>query len=79
MAVSYRSPFIESWEEKGRAKGRAEGLVEARAEDLPKALEVRGIQVTKAQRAKVEASTDLGQLDTWFSNALTATSADEVF
>src|SRR5215469_2127664 len=79
MAVSYRSPFIESWEEKGRAKGRAEGLVEAKAGALLEALEVRGIQVTKAQRAKVEASTDLAQLDTWFRNALTASSADEVF
>jgi hypothetical protein len=75
MAVSYRSPFIDSWEEKGRAKGR----VEAKAEDLLEALDVRGIQVTTAQRAKVEASTDLGQLDRWFRTALTASSADEVF
>lgn len=71
MAVTYRSPFIESWEEKGRTKTKAEDLLEV--------LEVRGLRPTAKQRAKIAASTDLEQLGTWFRRALTASSIDEVF
>lgn len=83
MAISYRDPFIEGWirkgEEEGRARGEAEGEARAKAADIVKVLEARGIALTSTQLDTVSGSTDLAELNVWFDRALKATSADEVF
>ena len=50
-----------------------------RREGLLKVLDVRGLRPTEAQRAQVEVSNDLSQLDLWFERSLTAASAADVF
>lgn len=67
----YRSPFSQQL----RAEGRAEGL----AESVLRVLDKRGVAVSDEQRARVEGSTDLAQLDVWLDRAVTATEASEVF
>lgn len=83
MTVSYRDPFVEGWVNQGKAEGKSEGKTEgeiqARAADILKALNTRGVETTKAQRTMITSSTDLDELSTWFERALTATTASEVF
>lgn len=68
-------PFIESF----KKEGIEEGLVEAKAEDVLKIIDARGIATTREQREKVTSSRDLAQLDTWFDRALTAKAAADIF
>lgn len=69
--MEWKSDFIEGYEERGR--------VSKTREDVLKVLDVRRLGPTEAQRARVEASTDLVQLDQWFERSLTAANAAEVF
>jgi hypothetical protein len=69
--MEWKSDFIEGYEERGR--------VATRRKDVLKVLDVRRLGPTEAQRARVEASTDLAQLDQWFERSLTAATAAEVF
>ena len=71
----YQSPFSQQL----RAEGREEGREEESVKKLLRVLDKRGIPTTEEQRARLEACTDLDQLDVWFDRALTATSAAEVF
>jgi len=75
MAISYRSEFIDSWIQKGKAEGEAR----AKAQDIFKVLEARALQPTAGQRKRVTDCTDISQLDAWFDRALTASSAAQVF
>ncbi|MBO0803408.1 MAG: hypothetical protein J2P25_10100 [Nocardiopsaceae bacterium] len=76
-------PFIEKFKnegvEEGRQEGRQTGLAEAKAEDLLKLIDARGISVTGKQREQVTASAGLAALDTWFDRALTAETAEGIF
>jgi hypothetical protein len=80
-------PFIENFKKEGRREGlqagRREGLraglVKAKAEDVIKIIDVRGIKVTEEQREEVDDCTDLAQLDRWFDRALTAKTAADIF
>jgi superfamily I DNA/RNA helicase len=74
MAISYRSEFIDSWKDKGRAEGQAE----VKAKDILKVLDSRKVRLTKTQRETIAASTDLSLLDTWFDRALVTTTAADV-
>jgi hypothetical protein len=58
-----------------RAQGRAEG----RAEDILLLLDCRGIEVSEEDRERIAGCTDLDTLSTWFTRAITATSAAELF
>jgi hypothetical protein len=71
----YKDDFIESYVKVGIERG----AVADAAEKLLKVLDVRGLQVTDAQRAQVTGSTDLAQLNKWFDRAITAQAAAEVF
>ena len=64
-------PFIERF--------KKEGIEEAKAEDILKLIDARGIKVTKAQRRKVTASAGLTKLGMWFDRALTAKTAEDIF
>jgi hypothetical protein len=70
-AMAWKSDFIESYVDQGRAQ--------ARREDVLKVLDIRGLHPTDEQRARVAASTDLAQLDLWFERSLTAATAAAVF
>lgn len=74
MAVDlsfYTSPLSEEIRDEGRAKGRAE--------DILRLLELRGIAVPVKARDKIAGCHDLHLLDRWFSHAVTATTAEDVF
>ena len=69
--MEWKSDFIEGYEERGR--------VATKRKDVLKVLDVRRLSPTESQRAQVEASTDLAQLDQWFERSLTAATAADVF
>ena len=89
-SLSYRNEFVESFYENGMAVGMAEGhasgwtegmavgRAEAFGDALLKLLKARGIEVG-ARRGEVDGSTDVVQLQEWFTRALTARNVDEVF
>ena len=62
---------------RGLRKGRVEGRVEGRREALLTLLVARGLAVTPALRARVEACVELACLDRWLVRAATARSAAE--
>ncbi|MBO0821159.1 MAG: hypothetical protein J2P26_09945, partial [Nocardiopsaceae bacterium] len=68
-------PFIEGF----KKEGIQEGLAVAKAQDVLKIIDARGIKVTDEQRDQVTASAGVAVLDTWFDRALTATTADDIF
>ncbi|MFJ8599515.1 zinc ribbon domain-containing protein [Streptomyces shenzhenensis] len=88
-AIQYfwRHPLAEQVREEGREeglelgleRGRAEGKAEGKAESVLRILELRNIPVSQPIRDRVNASTDLDQLETWVRRALHATNADELF
>src|SRR6185437_6179409 len=73
--MEWKSDFIESYVE----RGLEQGIVVTKRQDVLKVLDVRGLRPTDTQRAQIEASTDLAQLDLWFERALTAATAADVF
>jgi hypothetical protein len=66
-------------EAEGRAQGEAEGAAKAKAENILSLLAGRDIQLTDAERNRVETCRDLGTLDRWFDAAISAASADDLF
>ncbi|MBD0842746.1 hypothetical protein [Streptomyces sp. TRM68416] len=58
---------------------RAEGRAEGRAEDVLLILDTRGIEVPDAARERIASCTDLDELRTWLTRAVTATTADDLF
>ncbi|MFE1014190.1 hypothetical protein ACFW4M_23225 [Streptomyces sp. NPDC058794] len=62
-----------------RAEGREEGRAEGRAEDILLLLERRGVVVSEGERARIVGCRDVDVLGVWFSRAITASSAAEVF
>jgi hypothetical protein len=67
--------FFDESQQQSFDKGRAS---EKRA-DVLAVLEARGKSVTDAQRARIEACSDMAQLDRWLRLAATVTTADELF
>jgi len=67
----YQSDFARKYYGAGKAEGKAE--------DLLRILELRRIPASPEQRALVAACTDLARLDAWLAEALTASTAGEVF
>ena len=79
----YQSDFAKKYYGQGKAEGKAEGEAKGKAEGEARAiltvLDVRGIAVTDAQRARVLSTLDLSVLNTWLTRAATCASAAEVF
>jgi hypothetical protein len=73
--MEWRSDFIEGYEK----HGVEQGSLATKRQDVLRILDVRGLRITTEQRALVEASADLAQLDRWFERSLTAATADDVF
>jgi flagellar biosynthesis/type III secretory pathway protein FliH len=89
--TEWKDDFIESYVQIGVEQGREQGLEQglerglergaanAKAQDLLKVMDARGLRLTQEQRAKVTATAGINQLDLWFDRALTADTAAEVF
>jgi hypothetical protein len=81
--IPHVTEFAKSHHAQGLAEGKAEGLAEGKAEGLAEAvlavLAARGIEITDAQRRRVQHSASQADLDKWLGRAATAHSADEVF
>ena len=74
MAVDlsfYTSPLSEEIRDEGRAEGRAE--------DILRLLELRGVAISDEAREKIAGCDDLQVLGQWFSRAVTAAIAEDVF
>ncbi|CAL9310829.1 hypothetical protein [Streptomyces sp. SudanB182_2057] len=80
MAIQYfwRHPLAEQVREEGRREGLEQRLVEGWKEMIPRILEWRGIQVPDAVQERVEACTDLDDVELWARRALHAKDADEL-
>ena len=62
----------------GEIKGKLEGKLEGMREALMTLLSARKLAVSKAQRATIEACTDVGQIEQWIVRGATAGSVREV-
>ena len=63
----------------GEAKGKAEGEAKGKADMLLRILAARGFDIPGPVREQVRSCTDLGQLETWGEQAVTATSLEDIF
>jgi len=75
----WKDDFIESYVKIGVDQGREEGAAETKAQDILKVMDVRELNPTGEQCAKVTADAGLAKLEKWFERALTATTAADVF
>ena len=73
-----RSPFYQMGREKGMEEGIEKGHLDG-AHALQHALAVRKLTLTSAQKARINATTDLATLDRWTCAALTARTTAAVF
>ncbi|MGH3247670.1 MAG: hypothetical protein ACRDOI_15880 [Trebonia sp.] len=74
-----REQGIEQGLEQGIEQGIEQGAASAKAQDVLKVMDARGLRPTREQRAKVTATVGVTQLDLWFDRALTAGTAADVF
>jgi hypothetical protein len=76
---SYVQIGIEQGREQGREQGLEQGAANAKAQDVLKVMDARGLRPTQEQRAEITAAAGVTQLDRWFDRALTADTAADVF
>ena len=72
------SSALDARKSEGKAEGKAEGQLEGLREAVLKVLAARGLAVSETLRAKIEASTDVSQLGSWLTQAVTAKSSAEL-
>ncbi|MET9195359.1 hypothetical protein ABZX60_18925 [Streptomyces olivaceus] len=75
----FQSETAQNLRAEGREEGREEGRSAGRAEDILLLLRNRGIQVSEEERARIVGCGDLDALGVWFTRAITATVAAELF
>ncbi|MGR8008919.1 hypothetical protein [Streptomyces hypolithicus] len=79
----FRSETAQRLRSEGEATGEARGEARGEAKGLAKSIVVlltqRGIDVPDDTRDRITTCTDLDTLGTWFTRAVTATSAEELF
>lgn len=76
---SYVQIGVEQGREQGLERGLEQGAANAKAQDVLKVMDARGLGATPEQLAKVVATVGIAQLDVWFDRALTADTAADVF
>ena len=76
---SYVQIGIEQGREQGLEQGLEQGAANAKAQDVLKVMDARGLRPTQEQRAMITATVGIAQLDHWFDRALTAETAADVF
>ncbi|WP_225724823.1 MULTISPECIES: hypothetical protein [unclassified Nocardia] len=62
-----------------REEGRKEAAVRTTQQHILKNLEIRGISISAADRAKVSACRDIDLLGEWFTRSITANTVDDLF
>jgi hypothetical protein len=62
-----------------REEGRREGEAKGKAQAILAVLEARGLAVSEARRAAIVGCSDLGQLERWVRQAVTAKTAGALF
>ncbi|WP_433524720.1 hypothetical protein ACQPZ2_06455 [Nocardia pseudovaccinii] len=67
----YKSEFARRYHSQGKAEGEAAALLRILAK--------RGFDVSEALKARINACTDLDQLNRWIDDSLTADRIDEIF
>ena len=72
-------PFVSELRSQGREEGRVEGVAEARAQDIERLLDKRGIAMTPADRDRISSCRDGKTLDTWLDRVLTISDISELF
>jgi hypothetical protein len=77
--TEWEDDFIESYVQIGIEQGLEQGAANAKAQDVLKVMDARGLRPTEEQRAKITAIAGVAQLDLWFDRALTADTAADVF
>jgi hypothetical protein len=78
--ASSRSGLFERFVDGAYAEGYADGLLQGREETaIVMALTARGVPLTDTQRERISACHDIDRLSLWFSRAVTAATAAEVF
>jgi hypothetical protein len=77
--LAKRNPVIEAWLRSARDEGRAEGKLAAGRELLVEVVESRGFELTREQRARIEACEEFDVLERWTTRAETAAVVTEVF
>jgi len=77
--AEWKDDFIESYVKIGVEQGLEQGAANAKAQDVLKIIDARGLRPTEEQRAKITATAGIAQLDLWFDRALTADTAADVF
>jgi hypothetical protein len=77
--AEWKDDFIESCVKIGVEQGLEQGAANAKAQDVLKVIDARGLRPTEEQRAKITATAGITQLDLWFDRALTADTAADVF
>ena len=77
--AEWKDDFIESYVKIGVEQGLEQGAANAKAQDVLKIIDARGLRPTEEQRAKITATAGIAQLDRWFDRALTADTAADVF
>ena len=75
---SYVQIGVEQGIEQGMEQGMEQGAANAKAQDVLKVMDARGLRPTQEQRAMVTATAGITQLDLWFDRALTADTAAAV-
>lgn len=71
--------YVGQGREEGREEGLEEGLVKGKREAILRLLEAHEVPVDASTRSRIEECSELERLDTWFTRAITAESADELF
>ncbi|MBQ0828667.1 hypothetical protein [Streptomyces tagetis] len=82
MVVTYfpgRGTVFEEAYNEGRAEGEAKGRAKGKAAGVLRVLEVRGIEVSEAERERITRCEDLTRLDDWLDRAGTVGRAEELF
>jgi hypothetical protein len=79
IGYEYQSDFARRYMAEGKAQGLAAGLAVGKVSALLAILDARAVDVPRDVRERIEACTDLDQLDTWVRRAATAARVEELF
>ncbi|MEU2981386.1 hypothetical protein ABZ678_31745 [Streptomyces hirsutus] len=79
MSIGTQFPGSGTLIEETYLEGKAEGKIEGKAEDILRALKVRGLTVSDSVHERITTCSDLATLTAWFDRSLTATTAEDVF
>lgn len=72
-------PFAQALVDRGIREGKLEGKLDGTRSTLARLLKRAGIELTDAQRARIETCNDLATIERWCDNVIGAKSAADVF